>query len=105
MSTGTAGLTTPPRAGRGGGLPGTQPDVAAVRRRSPRRRLRWVGLLYLAPALAMYTWIVLVPLVQSANYSLYSWDGVSTPTWVGWPTTPTSSPTRTCGPRSATSAS
>ena len=31
----------------------------------------------------MYTWVVLVPLVQSANYSLYSWDGVSTPTWVG----------------------
>lgn len=31
----------------------------------------------------MYTWIVLVPLVQSVVYSLYKWDGVSTPQPVG----------------------
>lgn len=51
--------------------------------RAHGRRGRWVGLAYLAPALAAYTWIVLVPLVQSASYSLYRWNGVTPPTWVG----------------------
>lgn len=32
----------------------------------------------------MYTWIVLVPLGQSMVYSLYAWDGVSVPAWVGF---------------------
>ena len=86
MSTGTTGLTTPPRLGRGGA--GTLAETAAAtgsaRRRNPNRRMRWAGLLYLAPALAMYTWVVLVPLVQSVQYSFYTWDGVSTPTWVGF---------------------
>jgi len=58
-------------------------EVTAGRVRPHVRRSRWVGLLYLAPALAAYTWIVLVPLVQSASYSLYQWDGVTTPVWVG----------------------
>lgn len=56
---------------------------ATDRRRRPASRRRWVGLLYLAPALAMYVWVVLIPLAQSVNFSLYSWDGVSTPSWVG----------------------
>ena len=79
------GLTTPPRLGRGARGPSSRatPAPAAPADATRNRRMRWVGLLYLAPALAMYTWVVLVPLVQSANYSLYSWDGVSTPTWVG----------------------
>ena len=47
------------------------------------RRRRWVGLLYLSPALVMYAAIVLQPLVQTVNYSFYKWDGVSRPRWVG----------------------
>lgn len=48
-----------------------------------RRRRRWIGLLYLSPALILYAAIVLVPLLQTVNYSFYKWDGVSEPTWVG----------------------
>jgi raffinose/stachyose/melibiose transport system permease protein len=47
------------------------------------RRRRWIGLLYLSPALLLYGAIVLVPLFQTVNYSFYKWDGVSEPTWMG----------------------
>ncbi|WP_456824989.1 carbohydrate ABC transporter permease [Cellulomonas sp. P5_E12] len=56
---------------------------APVRRRSPRRRARWVGLAFAALPLGVYALVVLVPLAQSVQYSFYKWDGVSTPTWVG----------------------
>lgn len=58
-------------------------ERVAGRARPHVRRARWTGLLYLAPALAAYTWIVLVPLVESASYSLYRWNGVTAATWVG----------------------
>ncbi|WP_134103557.1 carbohydrate ABC transporter permease [Kribbella pratensis] len=47
------------------------------------RKRRWIGLLFLSPALLLYGVIVLVPLLQTVNYSFYKWDGVSEPTWVG----------------------
>ncbi|MFD3406706.1 carbohydrate ABC transporter permease [Kribbella sp. NPDC058693] len=47
------------------------------------RKRRWMGLLFLSPALLLYVVIVLVPLLQTVNYSFYKWDGVSEPTWVG----------------------
>lgn len=51
---------------------------------SPRvRRRRWLGLAFAAPALLFYAFDVLLPLLQSLNYSFYSWDGVSTARWVG----------------------
>jgi len=40
-------------------------------------------LLYLSPALLLYAAIVLAPLAQTVNFSLYKWDGVSEPSWVG----------------------
>jgi raffinose/stachyose/melibiose transport system permease protein len=52
----------------------------AVRRR-PRRR--WVGWLYVAPALVLYGFVVLVPALQSVNYSFYRWDGVTQAVFVG----------------------
>ena len=58
--------------------------VAPTRRGSRRaRRRRWLGLLYLSPALLLYAAIVLAPLAQTMNFSLYKWDGVSEPSWVG----------------------
>ncbi len=48
-----------------------------------KRRGRFVGWLYILPALLLYGGVVLYPAVQSVNISLYSWDGVSTPRWVG----------------------
>ncbi len=51
---------------------------------SPRvRRRRWLGLAYAAPALVAYGFVVLAPILQSVDYSLYSWNGVTTATWVG----------------------
>jgi raffinose/stachyose/melibiose transport system permease protein len=42
-----------------------------------------VGWLYVLPALLLYAFVVLLPSVQSINYSLYRWDGVSTAVFVG----------------------
>ena len=41
------------------------------------------GRLYVLPALLLYAFVVLLPSVQSINYSLYRWDGVSTAVFVG----------------------
>jgi raffinose/stachyose/melibiose transport system permease protein len=48
------------------------------------KRQRWLGLAYLAPALLIYGAIVIVPLCQTVWYSFYSWDGITTATWVGF---------------------
>lgn len=57
--------------------------VAAGRRRGPRSRNHRIGLVFVLLPLAVYAGVVLVPLVQSFQYSFYSWDGVSPATWVG----------------------
>jgi raffinose/stachyose/melibiose transport system permease protein len=44
---------------------------------------RLVGYLYLAPALAVFTAFVLIPLARAGWYSLYDWDGVTPATWIG----------------------
>lgn len=61
------------------------PGAAGRRGRpaSPRRRRRWIGLLYLAPALVVYAGVVLAPAAQSLWLSLYHWDGVTAATWAG----------------------
>lgn len=48
-----------------------------------RRRRRWIGWLYVAPALLLYGFVVLVPTLQSVNYSLYQWDGVTQAVFIG----------------------
>lgn len=58
-----------------------RPRTRAVSRQTRKRR--WIGLLFLSPALLLYAAIVLVPLIQTVNYSFYKWDGVSEPTWMG----------------------
>jgi raffinose/stachyose/melibiose transport system permease protein len=47
------------------------------------RRSTWVGWLFVAPALIMYSFFVLQPLALTVQYSLYRWDGVGPATWVG----------------------
>ena len=59
------------------------PRPVALRRRSPRRRTRWIGLAFAALPLGIYALVVIVPLVQSVQYSFYAWDGVGASTWVG----------------------
>ena len=71
LAPGSAVLT----AGRSG--PGSTPQAPR------RRRRRWIGWLYVLPALALYGFVVLVPTLQSVNYSLYRWDGVTAPVFIG----------------------
>jgi len=55
------------------------------RRRSRARRSGswWIGWLFAAPALLVYTFFVLRPLALTVQYSLYKWNGVTTSKWVG----------------------
>ncbi|QNE35785.1 carbohydrate ABC transporter permease [Leifsonia shinshuensis] len=60
------------------------PKRAPRRTLTPRvRRRRWLGLAFAAPGLLFYGFVVIVPILQSVNYSFYRWDGVTTATWVG----------------------
>ncbi|MFI6428303.1 carbohydrate ABC transporter permease [Promicromonospora sp. NPDC050880] len=57
------------------------PPPRPARRRRPARR--WSTLLWVAPALAMYTAFVLYPLGQSVQFSFYEWDGIGPATPAG----------------------
>jgi raffinose/stachyose/melibiose transport system permease protein len=48
-----------------------------------RRRRTWAGLLFTLPALVPYALFVLRPLVMSAQYSLYDWNGIGVARFVG----------------------
>lgn len=43
----------------------------------------WVGWAFLAPALLVYAFFVLRPLVLTFEYSFFSWNGIGASTWVG----------------------
>lgn len=49
-----------------------------------RRRRQWSALAWVLPAFAVYAAFVLWPLLQSAQYSFYNWDGVGVATWAGF---------------------
>lgn len=42
-----------------------------------------MGLAYASPAIVAYGYVVIVPLLQSVNFSFYKWNGVTAATWVG----------------------
>ncbi|MCO7219448.1 carbohydrate ABC transporter permease [Klenkia sp. PcliD-1-E] len=56
---------------------------AAARRQRPGGRRRWGQLVWVAPALAVYAFFVLRPLITSVQYSLYDWNGIGVATFVG----------------------
>jgi ABC-type sugar transport system permease subunit len=63
--------------------------LADVRRRSRRRtnarsRYRWTGLLYIAPAFAVYVLFVVLPALHTAYFSMLNWDGINDATWAGF---------------------
>ncbi|MFD5315370.1 carbohydrate ABC transporter permease [Streptomyces sp. NPDC127098] len=69
--------TTDPQRGPG-------PTLRPVLGRRPGLRTRWwVGWFFVAPALAAYAVFVLWPMVLTAQYSLYEWNGIGPSTWVG----------------------
>ncbi|MEV0155474.1 sugar ABC transporter permease [Micromonospora sp. NPDC050686] len=47
------------------------------------RTARWIGWLWVLPALLMYGFFVLRPLVLTVQYSLYRWNGIGAARWVG----------------------
>lgn len=71
-------------------MPGTatpgrpQRSPRSTRFCSPRTRRRLLGLAYLAPALLIYGYVVLLPAGQGLQLSFYHWDGVTAATWVGF---------------------
>jgi raffinose/stachyose/melibiose transport system permease protein len=62
-------------------VPASGRRTRPARRRA--RRSRWVGWLFVAPALLVYAVFVLRPLALTVQYSLYRWDGIGPSTWVG----------------------
>jgi raffinose/stachyose/melibiose transport system permease protein len=56
-------------------------EQAAVDRVGGRRFAGWTSiLLFLAPALAFFALLVLVPILQAGYYSLFRWNGLGPPT-------------------------
>ena len=56
---------------------------SVTRQHSRRHRTDWRALLWVLPALAIYAGFVLLPLLQSVQYSFYDWDGIGPSTFVG----------------------
>ena len=45
---------------------------------------RWyTGYVYILPGLLVYALFVLLPILDTARYSLFAWDGISPPTFIG----------------------
>lgn len=60
------------------------PVTAAPREKQRRRRRRrWSGLLYLAPAVLLYTVFTVLPALHTAYLSFFNWDGVTLPSFAG----------------------
>lgn len=71
------------RLAEAGPTPTTIARKRSSARRSGLRTRRWVGWLFVAPALAVYAVFVLRPLLLTFEYSLYEWDGIGPSTWIG----------------------
>lgn len=57
-----------------------------TRRQRSEARAKWpVIVLFLPPALLIFTLFVILPMGEAAWYSFYKWDGYGPPTeWIGW---------------------
>ncbi|MEV6695144.1 sugar ABC transporter permease [Micromonospora sp. NPDC051196] len=66
--------------------PGGVDPARSVRPRRNRRgrTARWIGWLWVLPALLMYGFFVLRPLTLTVQYSLYRWNGIGPARWVGF---------------------
>lgn len=87
MTSSVSDVAGPQRSARGAGDASTPATARTVRPR-PRPRgvltgRRWVGWLYVLPALVVYAGLVLQPLGLSVEYSFYKWNGIGAAQWVG----------------------
>nr|WP_216853790.1 sugar ABC transporter permease [Phytoactinopolyspora halotolerans] len=72
-----SGETTTRRAGRAGQAP------ARRRRQGPPGEPRNLAYLYILPAVVVFALFIGMPLVRTATFSLYEWNGLGASTWVG----------------------
>ncbi|WP_342021301.1 sugar ABC transporter permease [Martelella endophytica] len=61
-------------------MTGQRPAAPGFWRRNQRRL---APILFLAPAVIMFTVFVVVPVIESLRLSLYDWDGLSAPRFIG----------------------
>jgi raffinose/stachyose/melibiose transport system permease protein len=54
-----------------------------VRRGGKKRKVEWKAYLYILPAFVLFAVFLGVPAVQTAQYSLFRWNGIGPSTWVG----------------------
>ena len=54
-----------------------------ARRTGKKRKVQWKAYLYILPAFVLFAVFLGVPAVQTAQYSLYKWNGIGPSTWVG----------------------
>ncbi|MGX5682493.1 carbohydrate ABC transporter permease [Schumannella luteola] len=66
----------------GSGVPLRSPHLPG--RRASRVRRGMLAWLFLLPALAFYSFVVIGPTAQSVWFSLFRWNGVGPATWVGF---------------------
>jgi ABC-type sugar transport system permease subunit len=59
-------------------------QVGRKRERKWRRSDTRAGYLFIAPALLGFCIFVAYPLIASAYYAFTNWNGLTTPSWVGW---------------------
>ncbi|MFI7604508.1 carbohydrate ABC transporter permease [Micromonospora sp. NPDC049366] len=81
MTSALGSAPTGPATRRPGGAgPGSHGRPRRSRRGRPGR---WAGWLWVLPALLMYGIFVLRPLLLTAQYSLYHWNGIGASRWAG----------------------
>jgi raffinose/stachyose/melibiose transport system permease protein len=56
---------------------------ARARRGGRKRKVEWKAYLYILPAFVLFAVFLGVPAVQTAQYSLFRWNGIGPSTWVG----------------------
>jgi raffinose/stachyose/melibiose transport system permease protein len=54
-----------------------------ARRGGKKRKVEWKAYLYILPAFVLFVVFLGVPAVQTAQYSLFKWNGIGPSTWVG----------------------
>jgi raffinose/stachyose/melibiose transport system permease protein len=59
------------------------PNDPRARRGGKKRKVEWKAYLYILPAFVLFAVFLGVPAVQTAQYSLFRWNGIGPSTWVG----------------------
>ena len=54
-----------------------------ARRGGKKRKVQWKAYLYILPAFVLFAIFLGAPAVQTAQYSLFKWNGIGPSTWVG----------------------